>query len=282
MGEQEPFYSVADLTERLSISTLVFYNYRPVGESALEELVRHGITRIELLECPGQFNLADARSMKVFGGICRSCGVEVASYHAMSTNFSDLDTEAARIRRVDHCRRQIDTMLELGGVVWGSHAGAADETLATCCEELARHVEGTPAVIAIENFTGDGVSVDDRMAFLDRMDHPQLGFILDIGHVRDGDGANPMIQPGGPARVIERCAGRLRHLHLHGFKDGDDHFPPFVDGDGIQWAELFRSLRAHAYPGDINFEPISGHGETETLSAVAAAPDTIVNQTAAT
>ena len=281
MSEQEPFYSVAELTERLSISTLVFYKYRPVGESALEELVRHGITRIELLECPGQFTLADARSMKAFGGMCRSCGVEVASYHAMNTDFSDIDTEAARVERVDHCRRQIDTMLELGGVVWGSHAGAADETMAKCCEELARHVEGAPAVIAIENFTGDGVSVDDRIAFLDRMDHPQLGLILDIGHVRDRDGANPLTRPGGPARVLERCAGRLRHLHLHGFKDGDDHFPPFVDGDGIQWAELFRSLRAHAYLGDINFEPISGHAETETLSAVASAPHTIVSLVAA-
>jgi sugar phosphate isomerase/epimerase len=209
---------------KLSISTLVFWEYRPIGQSTLEELARHGIRRIELLESPEQFDMADVRSMRFIKEACRSCGIEVVAYHAHKTNFSDLDTEVKRIERVDFCRRQIDTMLDLGGKLWGSHARAADATLVKCYEELARHVEGTPAAIAVENFTAERMWVEDRMAFLDEIDHPQVGMILDIGHVRNHDGANPMTIPGGLTRVLEMCGSRLCHVHLHGFKDGVDHF----------------------------------------------------------
>jgi sugar phosphate isomerase/epimerase len=270
------FYTVEELRKRLSISTLVFWEYRPIGQSSLEELARRGIRSIELLESPEQFDMADARSMRFIGEVCRSCGIEVVAYHAHKTNFSDLDTEAKRIARVDFCRRQIDTMLDLGGKLWGCHAHIMDATLIQCYEELARHVEGTGAVVTVENFTGEGMWVEDRMAFLDKIDHPQVGMILDIGHVRDREGTNPMTLPGGPTQVLELCGRHLRHVHLHGFKDGVDHFPPFVEGDTIRWAELFRMLRTIGYPGAINFEPSGEPHHHNTLQAVALAPERIV------
>ena len=282
MSEQNRFYTVEEIRERLSISTIVFHEYRPIGESALEELAQHGIRRIELLESPEQFDMADARSMRLIGEDCRSCGIEVAAYHAHKTSFSDLDTEAERRARVDLCRRQIDTMLDLGGALWGSHARETDSTLLRCYEELARHVEGTGAVVAVENFTDEGLWVEDRMAFLDALDHPQVGLILDIGHVRNSAGANPMTVHGGPARVLEMCGRRLRHLHLHGFKDGRDHFPPLVEGDGIQWVELFRMLRAVGYPGDMNFEPVGEPRHSNALEATAQMPGRVVEMEAQT
>ena len=196
------------------------------------------------------------------------------------TKYADLDTEEERVQRVDLCRRQIDTMLDLGGVVWGSHADKADATLVKSYEDLARHVEGTRAVIAVENFGGEGKWVEDRMEFLDLIDHPQVGMILDIGHVRDDTGANPMASPGGPTRVVELCGHRLRHVHLHGFKDGEDHHPPLVDGDTIQWVELFRALRAVGYPGDMNFEPSGEPLHRNTLEFTALAPARIVEMAA--
>ena len=280
MSESSQFYTVEEIRKRLSISTIVFWEYRPIGERSLEELARHGIRRIELLQSPEQFDMANARSMRFIGEACRSCGVEVGAYHAHKTNFSDLDTEAERSARVDLCRRQIDTMLELGGTVWGSHARAADATLVRCYEELARHIEGTEAAIAVENFKSEGMWVEDRMAFLDEIDHPQVGMILDIGHVRNREGANPMTLPGGPTRVLEICGSRLRHVHLHGFKDGVDHFPPFVEGDTIQWVELFRMFRAIGYSGAINFEPSGEPHHHNTLQATALAPERIVEMEA--
>jgi len=282
MSERNDFYTVEELRTRLSISTLVFWQYRPIGERALEELTRHGISSIELLESPEQFDMTNLGSMRYIGEACRSCGIAVGAYHAHMTSFSDLDTEEKRIARVDVCRRQIDTMLELGGVLWGSHARTADATLVRCYEELAGHVEGTEAVIAVENFTSEGMWVEDRMAFLDEIDHPQVGMILDIGHVRTQDGANPMTLPGGPTRVLEVCGNRLRHVHLHGFKEGVDHFPPFVEGDGIQWVELFRMLRAVGYPGFMNFEPSGEPRHRGTLPAVSLVPERIVEMEAET
>ena len=106
MDKGNGFYTVEELRKRLSISTLVFWEYRPIGKSTLEELARRGIRSIELLESPEQFDMADARSMRFIGEVCRSCGIAVVAYHAHKTNFSDLDTEAKRIERVDLCRRQ--------------------------------------------------------------------------------------------------------------------------------------------------------------------------------
>ena len=272
MNDQPKSFTAEEIKRRLSISTLVFLGYRPFGEAALEELARHGISRIELLESPEQYDLTEPRSMRLIREACEKCGVEVGAYHAYKTSFVDVDSETSRRERVDLCRRQIDTMLELGGKLWGSHAGAAEDTVERSYEELARHVEGTDAVIAVENFGRPGVAVEDRVAFLDRMDHPQVGMILDVGHEKNAEGINPMTLPGGPTAILELCGHRLRHLHLHGFKEGRDHHPPLVEGDEIQWQELFQMARAVDYPGDFNFEPRGILANPETLDYVERAP----------
>ena len=274
------FYDAEELRERLSISTYVFRGYRPLGQRALEELAASGITRIELTESPEQYDIANVRSMRLMGELFRSSGIEVVAYHVAGMSFSDLDTEAKRTERVDCCRRQIDTMLDIGGVIWCSHAQVADPTLVRCYEELAQYVENTEALIAVENFAPSGMWVEDRVAFLDQLDHPQVGMVLDIGHVRNTEGANPMTIPGGPTQVLDTCAHRLIHLHLHGFKNGKDHYPPFVEGDSIQWTELFRMLRATGYRGPFNFEPSGEPKHHNAVQATASAPERIVEMNA--
>ncbi len=270
------FYTVEEITGRMSMSTVVFWRYRPIGEDALRELARHGITRIELLESPEQFDMTDLSSMRLVQRACRACGIEIVAYHAHMTHFSDLDTEEKRVARVDRCKRQIDTMLELGGRLWGSHARGADGTLERCYRELARHVEGTAASIAVENFKDAGMWVEDRVAFLDRVGHPKVGMILDVGHVRNTQGANPMTLHGGPTAVLRLCGRYLRFVHMHGFKDGVDHYPPFAEGEGMQWVELFRMLRAVGYAGNLNFEPKGEPLHRNTIAETALAPGRIV------
>lgn len=282
MVEGNRFYTIDEIQSRMSMSTVVFWQYRPIGEDTLKELARHGITRIELLESPEQFDMADRRSMRYVQRACRSCGTDVVAYHAHKTNFSDLDTEEKRVARVDRCKRQVETMLELGGRVWGSHAGTTDGTLQKCYEELAKHVEGTGASITIENFKDGGLWVEDRVAFLDRIGHPQVGMILDVGHVRDRSGANPMTLPGGPTQVLRTCGRHLHFVHMHGFKDGIDHYPPFAAGDTLQWVELFRMLRAVGYAGPLNFEPKGEPLHPNTIAETALAPGRIVEMEART
>ena len=276
MTETGDFYSADEIRQRLSISTYVFHFFRPVGEHALGELAEHGIRRIELIDSPEQFDVTNSRSMRLFADVCESCGIQIGSYHAWKTNFSDIETEEQRVARVDLCRRQLDTLLEMGGRVWGSHAQSADATMSKCYEELARHIEGTPATVAVENFVREGVAVEDRVKFIDELAHPQVRMILDIGHVRDETGANPMTQPGGPTRILSTIGDRLCHVHLHGFKGGVDHFPPLCDGDEIEWVELFRGLRSTGYAGDLNFEPSGEPRHTDSVRATGGFPERIV------
>jgi sugar phosphate isomerase/epimerase len=276
MSEAAPFYTIDALKKRQSISTVIFWKYRPIDGRAFEELAENGITQIELLESPDQFDMTNQQSMKYIGDVARASGVRIVAYHAHVTHFADLDTEAKRRARVDSCKRQIDTMVDQGGTVWATHARETDDTLLACYADLARYIEGTGVVILIENFKDRGLWVEDRISFLDRLHHPQVGMILDIGHVRNGDGTNPMTVPGGPTRIIEMCRRHLFHEHLHGFKSGEDHFPPLCEGDTIQWLELFRMLHSVGYPGLINFEPKGEPKHPRAIETTAGALERIV------
>ena len=87
MSEGKEFYTVDELRNRLSISTKVFWGHQPISERSLEEIARHGIKRIELLESCEQFDMTDIRSMKVIGKACESCGIKIVAYHASQTCF---------------------------------------------------------------------------------------------------------------------------------------------------------------------------------------------------
>ena len=45
--------------------------------------------------------------------------------------------------------------------------------------------------------------MSDRIAFLNELDHPQVGFSLDTGHELDGAGENPVARLGGANAIIE-------------------------------------------------------------------------------
>jgi sugar phosphate isomerase/epimerase len=268
-------YTGQQISDRLSISTIVFQGYQPVCLDSLAMLASHGITRVELLESREQFDMTDQESMQHTAKACQKAGVAIVAYHAHNTHFSGMETEKERETRVDYCKRQIDTLLSAGGRVWSCHAQQVDEDSEYCFLKLLKHVEGTGTIIALENFAKEGVSPQDRMAFLDRMNHPQLGLLLDIGHVRDAQGQNPMTIPGGPTQILSQCGHRLYHVHLHGFVNGKDHYPPFAADDGIQWAELFRALAAADYGGYFNFEPVRRPSLQTTLELTEKAPGII-------
>ena len=269
-------YSKKDISERLSISTLVFYQYCPVCERSLQYLIRNGIHKIELLECPEQFDMTDRRSMQMIGEICKSVGVEISAYHCFKTNFDGIATAREYSGRLDRCKRQIDNLMEWGGAVWGSHAGTPDKTMRSAFEELARYVEGKPVVVTVENFNRDDVSVAERIRFVQQMDHPQVGLILDIGHEKNPNGENVMTIPGQPTKIVHSCGSFLKHIHLHGYL-GKDHYPPFVSGDRILWSELFAALEKNNYSGPFNFEPVGEPGNSfpRVVEAVGQAPSRI-------
>ncbi len=264
-----------EIKERISLSTFVFYNYAPIDRTALEQISKAGIHKIELLESPQQFDMSDINSMHHLFDICQSTGISIISYHSQFVNPTGIESETELAKLTDICKRQIDTLQEAGGNFWASHARIADRSVYKLYEELLRFVEGTHMTLGIENFTRSGMWVQDRMDFIHRINHPQLGILLDIGHVRDTDGKNPMTYPCGPEQILHLCGNKLFHVHLHGFKKGVDHFPPLCNGDEIQWNEIFTTLRDTKYQGYFNFEPMGLPKHKDTLSRVSGMPEAI-------
>ena len=266
-----------EIKERTSMSTYFLYNYAPLDGKALKQISKAGIRKIELLESPQQYDMSDKGSMGYIFDMCRDAGISIIAYHSHFINPTGIESEEALSKLTDVCKRQIETMREAGGNIWASHTRVADRAAYRMYEGLLRFVEGTQVKLAVENFTLSGTGVQDRMSFLHELDHPQLGFILDIGHVRDGAGKNPMTLPGGPAQILQQCKDKLIHLHLHGFKNGVDHHPPLCDGDEIQWEEIFRTLPDIDYQGYFNFEPRGLPEHKDTLPRVSRMPETIAN-----
>jgi sugar phosphate isomerase/epimerase len=267
-------YTEQDIRSRLSISTYVFRGHRALSIKTLAELTEHGFRRVELWESPDQYEMTRMDSIEHVLRDCAETGVEICAYHASLTNLSEIDTPEDRAKSLDRCKRQIDTLRGAGAKIWGSHIREVTPEAEECLAELLAYVEGTDVVIVLENFARQRTSVADRVALMDKMAHPQLGLVLDIGHVRNGQGENPMTLPGGPSEVLDVCAAHLRFLHLHGFVE-TDHYPPLVDGDRIQWAELFQKLHDIGYGGFFNFEPRGAAFHENTLEMTERAPAVI-------
>lgn len=272
-------YTEQDIRKRLSISTYVLRGHRAVSAKSLADLAEQGFRRVELWESPEQYDLTRMDSMEHVFQDCDAAGVEICAYHASVTNLSEISTPEERAKSVDKCKRQMDTLLEAGAKVWGSHIKEIAPETEECLGELLEHAEGTGATIVLENFARPNLSVADRVAVMDKFSHPQLGLVLDIGHVRNGQGENPMTLPGGPGEVLDLCGKHLRFVHLHGFVD-TDHYPPFADGDRIQWRELFQKFHDINYQGFFNFEPKGAAFHENTLEMTARAPVAIAGMLA--
>lgn len=266
--------SLDEIKQRMSTSTIVFYEYAPLDENALNQITEAGIHKIELLESPQQFNMSDMGSMKYIFDMCRKAGIEITAYHSHFVEPTGIETGEKLEKLIDRCKRQLETLQEAGGDIWASHARSADSSVYKLYEELLKFVEGTNVKLAIENFFQTGTLVQDRLDFLRELDHPQLGLILDIGHVRE-NGINLMTLEGEPTRILHECAKKLVHLHLHGYKDGHDHYAPRCEGDIMRWEEIFTTLKEIDYQGYFNFESKGLPKHKDTLSYVSKMPEYI-------
>ena len=257
MHRADGFYGAQEIRARLSVNLVLFGTCADI-EQMRKRCTDRRITKIELGENPKRYDMADRDAIGSINELVRSCRVQIVAFHADKTNFDRVELETGRIRCVDRCKRQIDRMMEIGGTVWSSHALRSTPALPRSYDELARYDEGTNVRVALDNFASQDTTVAERVAFLDDLDHVHAGLLLDIGHVKDPRGSNPMTRPGGPARIINLCRHRLCHLHLHGYSAGrrrPDDDPPMIDGDTMQWVEVFRTLRQIDYQGGFTFEP---------------------------
>ncbi len=244
-----------DFFERFSISTLVFRGFEPVCKKSLTAIAEAGFRGIELLESPDQFDLANKESISLVASNCNDLDLSIFTFHAHYLDFDDVNSQATLQKKLDICYRQIDVLEYFGGLFWACHLHQIDAFGMKALEHLARYIENRPIKIGVENFVGRGMWVEDRLSSLKQLDAPKIGLLLDIGHVRNERGANPMTLPGYARQIILSTQPYLYHLHLHGFVGGVDHYPPHCPADTIQWREVMATLQEINYRGLYNFEP---------------------------
>jgi sugar phosphate isomerase/epimerase len=136
--------------------------------------------------------------------------------------------------------------------------------------EMLDALEGSSLKLAVEN----GQDLRDYVALVDRIGSDRFGMIVDVGHTRDPDGANPFTKAERARRTMAQCGGRLISLHLHDFLEPEwDHLAP-LDGV-IQWDEVIGAFRDIDYQGMFTFEAIFEGAERGKY-----APEYILSKTA--
>lgn len=84
-------------------------------------------------------------------------------------------------------------------------------------------------------------TVAEARWLVDEVSHPNFQMLCDMYHFH---------QVGDDLRELEACGGRLRHIHIAKPDDRRIMYP----GDGMNYADFFRTLRATGYDGRVSFE----------------------------
>ena len=265
MVQADTFYTAQEVRARLGISTMVFDDDTPLDRDAFRVIADAGIATVEIIDRREVFQEEDPASMADVVANCRDFGLTVTSFHSRSVRFNERGVGP----EVERSKRMIDHLLALRGKVWGTHAKTQDPETRAGYEALARHYEGADVSLVVENFNAQPIR--EVIEWIDGLGHPQVGMILDVGHEITPEGQDVFTFPGKPTEILHAIGPRLRHVHLHDFRDGVDHYPPF-EGE-LQWVELFRALKAINYRGAILFEPASQGDAPDTIRKVGRVPE---------
>ncbi len=164
-----------------------------------------------------------------------------------------LDADA-RKRGVAYVERVVKQCAALGGDVVYLVPGKDDSpaTLSRYADSLAQAANQAAnhnVKLCIEHFPGTALSTAAAtLAFINAIDHPNLGLLFDIGHIQ--------MSNEDPVEVIRAAGARLDYVHLD---DNDGH------GD-LHWAlldgvlttetlrETFGALQEIGYAGGVSLE----------------------------
>ena len=263
-------YTAGEIKARLAASTIAYDPREPLGAGHIAAIRQTGITRIELcmLHAPGCFDYHSRAQVTEIMRACESQGVSITSVHGPGVIYNS-DDEGVRKNAVEECLVAARVAEEMGARVMVCHFRTDDHSERTVTEMLDG-LEGSTLKLAGEN----GQDLEDYTAFVDRIGSDRFGMIVDIGHTRDVDGANPFARKERARRTMAQCGVRLNRLHLHDFLEPEwDHVAP-LDGV-IQWGEVFAAFRDIEYQGMFTFEAIREGAEKGKY-----APEYILSKTA--
>ncbi len=163
--------------------------------------------------------------------------------------------ESLRRFRVEHVREALELAHAVGapsvsvtsGYTEDDHPPAAAlDVLERSLTELLPRADELGVNVGIEAEPGLLLEcADDVRRFLQRVDHPRLGFNLDIGHC--------VVSGEDPCAVIHDNVSRIWHLHLEDIR-GRTHYH-LVPGEGdVDFTALFSTLVSSGYTGYASVE----------------------------
>lgn len=113
-------------------------------------------------------------------------------------------------------------------------------------KELYEDAERLGVELMVENLPGDFNTARQLAELLDPL--PWLGLHLDIGH------ANLKVPYNTSEEILAAYGNRLRHVHLHDNKGGDEDLHLPLGAGTLDVARAARALRAAGYDGTITLE----------------------------
>ncbi|MHC4628050.1 MAG: sugar phosphate isomerase/epimerase family protein [Planctomycetota bacterium] len=250
-------YTAKEISARLGISTAVYQKER-LSARHIAAIRAAGIRHIELTMIPERIDMHDRAQISEILAECRRQEVRIVSIHAnLQLRYNHPD-EQQRLAAAAHLLDEIRFAEQIGAGIVVAHFGTNDQSHKTVTELLDK-TRDMRVRLTVENMRG---GLKPYTAFVDRIGSERFGLTVDIGHIRDADGVNPMVKKGQAGDVMAQGGRRIWHLHLHdafNLETKPDHRAPMHPDGIIEWREVFAALKAINYRGIFLFE--DGRGE---------------------
>jgi len=267
-------YTAQQIATRLGISMAVYQKER-LGARHVAAVRAAGISRVELLMMPQTFDISDHTQVSEVLRECRRQKVTIVSVHGnLQRKYHDPDDEKRRAAAA-HLLDEIRFAEEAGAGVLVAHFGTNDQSRKTVTELLEK-TSDLSIRLTVENMRG---GLRPYAAFVDKIGSRRFGMTVDIGHIRDADGVNPLTKQGRADEVFDQGGQRVWHLHLHEtfrLETKPDHHPPMHPDGIIEWGEVFAALKAINYRGVFLFEDGRGEEPEQWVRLAAAFPKNFV------
>ena len=250
-------YTAKEISARLGISMAVYQKER-LGARHIAAVRAAGISHIGLTMIPERIDIHDRAQISEILSECKRQKVRIVSIHGNLQRRYNHPDEQQRRAAAAHLLDEIRFAERAGAGIVVAHFGTNDQSRKTVAELLEK--TGDMRIrLTVENMRG---SLKPYAAFVDKIGSDRFGMTVDIGHIRDTDGINPMVKKGRAGDVMAQGGKRVWHLHLHdtfNLKTKPDHRAPMHPDGIIEWGEVFTALKAVDYRGIFLFE--DGRGE---------------------
>ncbi|MFC1605043.1 sugar phosphate isomerase/epimerase family protein [Planctomycetota bacterium] len=267
-------YTTREITARLGISMAV-YQKEPLGARHVAAVRAAGISRIELTMIPKSFDIHNRSHVSEILTECRRQKVTIVSVHGnLQRRYNDPDDEKRRAAAA-HLLDEIRFAEEAGAGILVAHFGTNEQSRKTVTELLDK-TRDLNIRLTVENMRG---GLKPYAAFVDKIESNRFGMTVDIGHIRDADGVNPLTKQGCTGEVFAQGGRRIWHLHLHDtfrLKTKSDHRAPMHPDGIIEWGEVFAAIKAIGYRGVFLLEDGRGENPEQWVRLAAAFPKNFV------